>query len=69
MASEGALWITDLTQPDPTFILPCILGAMYLTNNEIYANNHVKGFKPPLAQRVGRFLLRTETHLEARSGV
>ena len=35
MASEGALWIQDLTLPDPLFILPFLLASTNLLNIEV----------------------------------
>jgi hypothetical protein len=35
MSIEGILWFTDLTQSDPQFILPVIIGGLYLANLEV----------------------------------
>ena len=35
IASEGALWFTDLTVGDPTLIIPFAVGIFNLTNIEV----------------------------------
>ena len=35
IASEGVLWFTNLTIPDPTLILPFTIGILNLTNIEV----------------------------------
>ena len=44
LASEGLPgWAVDLTAPDPTLALPLLVGALYLANTALHANNHPVG--------------------------
>ncbi|KAJ1970261.1 hypothetical protein IWQ62_000090 [Dispira parvispora] len=35
LSHGGTLWFTDLVQPDPTFVLPVLIGAVHLTNIQL----------------------------------
>lgn len=43
LAAEGALWFSNLTVPDPTFILPLIVGLSFAANIFISSNRLVPG--------------------------
>lgn len=40
IASEGALWFTDLTVADPTLIIPFAVGIFNLTNIEVSTGDY-----------------------------
>lgn len=40
----GFGWIQNLTLPDQTWIVPCVVGLSYLTVNEINHNRYKKDF-------------------------
>ncbi|KAK3101304.1 hypothetical protein FSP39_002548 [Pinctada imbricata] len=60
MLTEGTLWFTDLTVPDPTLLLPIIMCVTNLTNIQLMVwDAKSQGMKPALIGRifvaVGRF--------------
>jgi membrane protein insertase Oxa1/YidC/SpoIIIJ len=36
LSNEGILWFTDLTQTDPYFVLPVIVGLINLINVQVF---------------------------------
>ncbi|KAI9146503.1 60Kd inner membrane protein-domain-containing protein [Paraphysoderma sedebokerense] len=51
----GALWFTDLTMPDATFIIPVATGFVYLYNiQKSYSESHRKGFKHAVVKNILR---------------
>lgn len=56
MSREGVLWFPDLTVPDPTGVLPVILGLANLANIELHA---LKKSNPTTKQRTITMIFRT----------
>ncbi|KAJ1926761.1 hypothetical protein IWQ60_003530 [Tieghemiomyces parasiticus] len=47
LATEGVLWFTDLLVPDPTFILPLVLGVTHLVNIQLNLSLRSQGAPLP----------------------
>ncbi|GAB6018669.1 hypothetical protein CHUAL_000345 [Chamberlinius hualienensis] len=55
MATEGTLWFSNLTLPDPLFVLPVLLGAINLTIVEFHA---LKATNPGKLQKTITWVFR-----------